>query len=153
MGLLGLTHKDKHYKQGVFKPRHPEKLLGNQSYAIYRSGLELRYFRILDENPNVLQWGSEEVGIPYRFENAFHTYYVDLVVIFKVGDKTKKMLIELKPYRQTIKPVKTKRKREKTFLSECYLYAKNTAKWTAATAYAKAKGFEFKVMTEKHLGL
>lgn len=151
MGLLGLHTKDKHYKQGVYRPRHPEKLLGKQTYAIYRSGLELKYFRILDENPNVLRWGSEEVTVPYMFEGKAHTYYIDLAVEFKVGSEIKRFLIELKPYRQTIKPVKTKRKREKTFLSEAYMYAKNKAKWDAATAFAKRKGLEFRVLTEKDL--
>lgn len=152
MGRLGLPKRNDHYKQGVFYPKNKDKLLGKSDFAIYRSGLELKYFKILDNNPNVINWGSEEIYVPYYFNNDWHRYYIDLVVIFKVGDKTKKFLIELKPYRQTIQPEKTKRKREKTFVTESYTYAKNIAKWKAASEYAKRKGVEFKVLTEKDLG-
>ena len=152
MGRLGLPKRNDHYKQGVFYPKNKEKLLGKSDFAIYRSGLELKYFKILDNNPNVLKWGSEEITVPYRFNNDWHRYYIDLVVVFKVGTKTKKFLIELKPYRQTLQPEKTKRKREKTFITESYTYAKNIAKWKAATEYAKRQGWEFKVLTERDLG-
>lgn len=151
MGLLGLPTKNKKYKQGVYKPRNPEKLLGSHSYAIYRSGLELKYFRLLDENPNVVKWGAEELSVPYKFDGGQHNYFIDLVVMLRSGDKIKKLLIELKPYRQTIAPVRSKRKREKTYLSEAYTYAKNCAKWQAATAFARYKGWEFKVLTEKDI--
>lgn len=153
MGDLALTHRNKNFKQGYYRPEHPEKLLGKKDYVIYRSGLELSYFRILDKNPNVVRWGSEEIVIPYRYNDSWHKYYIDLVVFLKVGDELKKMLIELKPYKQTIQPVDSKRKKRSTFMNECLTWHKNCAKWDSAREYAKKARCEFKILTEKDLGV
>lgn len=153
MGKLGISYHNKTYKQGIYRPKHPEKLLGKLPYAIYRSGLELNYFRILDENPSVVRWGSEELVIPYQFQGKWHKYYIDLVVFLKVGNELKKLMIELKPHRQTIEPKNSKRKKKETYLSECVMYAKNCAKWQSAREYASKIGCEFKILTEKDLGL
>ena len=150
MGSLNLQ-RNTNYKQGFFYPRNLGKFVGKDNKAIYRSGLELDYFRILDKNPNVIKWGSEEVVIPYFFENKWHKYYVDLFVIFKNGDKLNKYFIELKPYSQTIEPKVNKRKKQMTMLYEAKQWAKNQAKWKAATDYAKKNGWEFHILTEKDL--
>ncbi len=151
MGQLALNGRSKKFKQGVFKPKHPEKFFGKDGFAFYRSGLELNYFRILDSNPNVLKWGSEEIVVPYYFEDKWHKYYIDIFVVFKSGDSIKKFIIELKPYKQTIQPVWSKRRKESTYLSECREFAKNQAKWASAKKFAEAKGCEFHILTEKEI--
>lgn len=153
MGQLALNARSKKFKQGVFKPKHPEKLLGKDGFAYYRSGLELSYFRILDSNPNVLKWGSEEIIVPYYFEEKWHKYYIDIFVIFKNGDDIKKFIIELKPHKQTVQPVWSKRRKQSTYLNECREFAKNTAKWESARKFAKSKGCEFHILTEKDLNI
>ena len=150
MGSLNLQ-RNTNYKQGFFYPRNLDKFVGKENKAIYRSGLELEYFRILDKNPNVLKWGSEEVVVPYFFENKWHKYYVDLFVVFKFGESVKKYFIELKPYAQTIEPKVSKRKKQMSMLYEAKQWAKNQAKWKAATDYAKKNGWEFHILTEKDL--
>ena len=50
------------WRQGVFIPKNSEKFIGSK--AIYRSGLELRFFRFCDDNVNVIKWGSENVIVP-----------------------------------------------------------------------------------------
>ena len=150
MGSLNLQ-RNTNYKQGFFYPRNLDKFVGKENKAIYRSGLELEYFRILDKNPNVLKWGSEEVVVPYFFENKWHKYYVDLFVVFKFGGSTKKYFIELKPYSQTIEPKVNKRKKQMSMLYEAKQWAKNQAKWKAATDFAKKNGWEFHILTEKDL--
>lgn len=150
MGSLNLQ-RNTNYKQGFFYPRNLDKFVSKDNKAIYRSGLELEYFRILDKNPNVLKWGSEEVVVPYFFENRWHKYYVDLFVVFKFGESTKKYFIELKPYSQTIEPKVNKRKKQMTMLYEAKQWAKNQAKWKAATEFAKKNGWEFHILTEKDL--
>ena len=124
MGSLNLN-RNTNYKQGFFYPRNLDKFVGKENKAIYRSGLELDYFRILDKNPNVLKWGSEEVVVPYFFENKWHKYYVDLFVIFKFGESVKKYFIELKPYSQTVEPKVSKRKKQMSMLYEAKQWAKN----------------------------
>jgi hypothetical protein len=150
MGSLNLQ-RNTNYKQGFFYPRNLNKFVGKENKAIYRSGLELEYFRILDKNPNVLKWGSEEVVVPYFFENKWHKYYVDLFVVFKFGESTKKYFIELKPYSQTVEPKVSKRKKQMSMLYEAKQWAKNQAKWKAATDFAKKNGWEFHILTEKDL--
>ena len=67
----------KKWRQGVFTPTNSEKFIGSK--AVYRSGLELKFFRFCDTNPNVLKWGSENVVVPYKspLDNRVHKYYVD----------------------------------------------------------------------------
>ena len=64
----------------------------------------------------------------------------------------KKYIIEIKPNRQTKPPAKPKRQ-TKGYLREAYEYAKNQAKWEAADEWCKDRGYEFKVFTEKELGI
>lgn len=151
MGELKLLKRDRNYKQGYFYPFNKDKLLGNHDYVIYRSALELKYYRILDNNPNVVKWGSEEIVVPYRFNNAWHRYYIDLVVFLKMGDEIKKLLIELKPYKQTQPPKDSPRKKRKTYLYDCKMWAMNQAKWDAAKMLAEKAGCEFKILTEKEI--
>lgn len=152
MGDLGLA-KNKRYKQGYYYPRNKEKFVGGQ-YAIYRSGLELAYFKFFDENPRCLKWGSENFVVPYfhDLDQKWHKYYIDLVAVIKEGTELKKYLIEIKPERQTKEPEHTPRKRKKTLLTEQVTYSKNKAKWSAADHFAKAQGFKFVVLTEKDIG-
>ena len=150
MGSLNLNRNTK-FKQGFFYPRNLDKFVSKDNKAIYRSGLELDYFRLLDKNPNVVKWGSEEVVVPYFFDNKWHKYYVDLFVVFKFGESVKKYFIELKPYAQTVEPKVSKRKKQMSMLYEAKQWAKNQAKWKAATDYAKKNGWEFHILTEKDL--
>ena len=54
----------KKYRQGIFTPKNQNKFIGTR--ATYRSGLELKFFRFCDENPNVIKWGSENIVVPYK---------------------------------------------------------------------------------------
>lgn len=143
-------HQSSKYRQGVFIPNNKEKFLGSK--AIYRSGLELKFMRFCDNNPNVIKWGSENVVIPYisPLDGRGHRYYVDNFVIIKEGDQVKKYLIEIKPSKQTTPPT-TKYKKKEHLLYEQTMFIKNQAKWQAATEFCKKKGLEFLILTEKHL--
>lgn len=118
MGDLKLT-RNKKFKQGYYYPKNMNKFKGKLPYAVYRSGLELDYFRILDTNPNVIEWGSEEIVVPYVLDGRWHKYYIDLYVKFRVGDKIKKFIIELKPFKQTQEPVWSARRKQSNYLYEC----------------------------------
>lgn len=149
MGNLKLNRNPR-FKQGFFNPVHKEKYVGEVP-CVYRSGLELEYFRMLDQNPNVIRWGSEEIIVPYYFEGGMHRYYVDLFVVFKNGNKLVKYFIEIKPDSQTREPVWTPRRKKETYLYERRMWEQNQAKWHAATKYAHDNDFEFHVLTEKDI--
>jgi len=147
-----LGKKNRNVTQGIFKPKNSQKYIG--AVPIYRSTLELKAFRYLDNNPNVLSWSSESVVIPYvsPSDGKIHRYFVDLVAKLKSKDgNIKKLLIEIKPEKQTVPPIDTGRKKQSTILYERYHYAINTAKWQAARAWCEKKGYNFIIMNEKHL--
>tara|TARA_E500000318_G_scaffold5280_3_gene5468 strand:- start:479 stop:955 length:477 start_codon:yes stop_codon:yes gene_type:complete len=147
--------KDKRYRQGIFKPINSEKYIG-QGNPTYRSGWELKFFRWADLNENILAWGSENIIIPYNnpLTGKVHRYFVDNFVVFKDKDGNKnKFLIEIKPSKQTQRPVKTKYKKQKTIIYEQKMYVQNTAKWEAAKKWAEKKGYKFLIITEKELNI
>ena len=143
--------KYKKYKQGVYSPMHPDKYKGSFP-IIYRSSLELKAFRFLDENTNVLSWGSESVVIPYIHpkDGKLHRYFVDLNFTMKrKNGEIGKYLVEVKPSKQCAPP--KPRKNKKTLLYEQTQYAINSQKWKYAKDWCKKHGYEFLIFTEKHL--
>ena len=109
----------------------------------------------LDKNPAIVSWASEELIIPYvsPLDSRFHRYFPDFLVKVKTKDgSTKTMILEIKPKKQAVEPVKKKRV-TKQYLNEVMTWGVNQAKWKAAEEYALDRGWEFKVLTEEHLGL
>ena len=108
-----------------------------------------------DLNENILEWGSEEIAIPYisPIDGKVHRYFPDFYVKLKeTTGKIKKYIIEVKPKKQLKPPAKPKRQ-TKSYLYEAYEYARNQAKWKAASGFCKDRLYEFKVMTEDELGI
>ena len=141
--------------KGRYSPSYPRKYKGNPSNIIYRSLWERKFMVYCDLNENILEWGSEEIVIPYRspIDNRVHRYFPDFYVKLKeTTGKTKKYIIEVKPKRQTKPPSRPKRQ-TKGYLREVYEYARNQAKWEAAVDYCKDRLYEFKIMTEDELGI
>ena len=101
-----------------FIPKNPEKYVGDVNDIVMRSSWEIKFAHYCDINPSIIQWNSEGVKIPYwsREDNKMRTYHLDFVIIVKTYTGIKTMLIEIKPYKQTIKPVKTRGKKESSFL-------------------------------------
>lgn len=147
-----LGKKNRNYIQGIYKPKNPKKYIG--AVPIYRSLMELKAFRYLDNNPNVISWSSESVVIPYESpaDGKIHRYFVDLVAKLQSKDGTiKKLLIEVKPERQTKPPVESTKKAQKTLMYEKYQFAVNTAKWEAARGWCSKRGYTFIILNENHL--
>ena len=141
--------------KGRYSPSYPRKYKGNPSNIIYRSLWERKFMVYCDLNQNILEWGSEVIVIPYRspIDNRVHRYFPDFYVKLKeTTGKTKKYIIEVKPKRQTKPPSRPKRQ-TKGYLREVYEYARNQAKWEAASDYCKDRLYEFKIMTEDELGI
>lgn len=138
--------------KGRFKPRNFMKYKGNPTQIFYRSSWELKLMMAFDSNPNILEWNSECIVIPYMSpkDNKVHRYFPDFYIKTRKADgMIEKSLVEVKPHSQTKPPSK----KSKHLTEEVMTYAVNQAKWDAAKAYCQAKGYKFMIVTENDLGL
>ena len=141
--------------KGKYYPSFPRKYKGDPTNIVYRSLLERKFMVYCDKNQNILEWASEEIAIPYRspIDNRVHRYFPDFYMKVKeTNGKIKNYVIEVKPAKQTIPPKKPKRQ-TKGYIREAYEYAKNQAKWKMAKEFCADRQWEFKVVTEKELGV
>ena len=141
--------------KGKFTPKYPEKYRGNPTNVIYRSLWELKVMRYFDSHPGVIEWASEEVIIPYisPIDNRVHRYFPDFYVKMKNKEGIiETLIIEVKPSAQTKEP-QVQEKRTRRYIKEVYTYGINQAKWQAAEEFCKDRRWQFKVMTEKELGI
>lgn len=139
--------------KGWFRPKNPKKYNGDPSNIVYRSSWELRVMKYLDEHPGVIWWASEELPIPYKspIDQKVHRYFPDFIAKIRQAKGETTVVIEVKPFKQTQKP--TQKRRTKRFLEEAATYAINQEKWRAADLFCKEHGWQFKIITEKDLGL
>ncbi|CAB5221150.1 head completion protein [uncultured Caudovirales phage] len=141
--------------KGKFRPKSPEKYIGDVTNIVYRSLWELRLMRYFDQHSSIIKWGSEEIIIPYRspVDNRIHRYFPDFVIKMREeSGKIVTMIIEVKPYAQTIEPIK-KSEKSRRYINEVLTYGVNQAKWRAAVEFCKDRNWQFKVMTEKEIGI
>lgn len=146
----------KHVHKGKFKPRNINKYRGDVNNIIYRSSYELIVMIYLDKHPDVIAWASEEVIIQYQnpFDNSWHRYFVDFWVKFKNKEgKIQIKLLEIKPLKETVEPVRSEKKSKKTLLYEYTTYAINQSKWAAARKFCAENGWDFQILTEKEIGV
>ena len=140
--------------KSLFKPTKPKKYKGDVRNIICRSSWERKFCNWCDLNGSIIEWGSEEFWIPYRApDGKVRRYFPDFII--KVKESTghiKTYVIEVKPAKQT-KPPKKKKKVTKSYLYECTTYAVNQAKWKAAKEWCADRKVEFKIVTEKELGI
>lgn len=138
---------------GRYRPTNKNKYKGDPTSIIYRSLWERKFMVWCDRNINVEEWGSEEIIIPYisPVDGRVHRYFPDFYVRArtKTGGKTR-LIIEVKPLKQTQTPKKQQR-RTKKYLNEVRTYAVNDAKWKAAREYCKDRQMVFMILTEKEL--
>ena len=90
--ILYMAYKTK------YKINNKDKYIGNPSNIICRSLWERRVCKYLDENVNVLKWGSEELSIPYYspIDKKNHKYFPDFIVKMKnKNESTKTVIIEV----------------------------------------------------------
>ena len=148
------------YRKGIFYPIHPEKIT-NKKPIVYRSHLEFRYMSMFDRNDSIKSWGSEVTQIPYTNpyksrklgRNVKGRYFVDFTVETDKGT----FLIEIKPDKYidrdgTRPPKKSKNKKQTTYLYEYKEWLQNTkGKWPAAYKYCQDRGWNFLILSEKHI--
>lgn len=112
-----------------FKNGYFTSIKNNNQKFYYRSGYELDTYEMLEELNECVAWHGESFKVPYFFNGSEHQYTPDLSVKFQDGHVE---IWEIKPTTQTGLP-------------------KNKAKWAAAEAYCKARGWDFKVIPEKEI--
>ena len=139
---------------GRYIPTNPKKYRGNPSQIIYRSLWERKLMVYCDRNEKILEWGSEEVIIPYLspWDNKLHRYFPDFYMKVKQNSGgIKKFIIEDKPKYQCKPPVKNPKRKTKKWYNDVKNYVINEAKWKSANEFCLDNGMEFKILTEEHL--
>ena len=110
--------------KGRYTPTKPKKYKGNPQNIVYRSLWERKFMVYCDNSASIIEWGSEEIIIPYLSpkDGRMHRYFPDFYIKVKQADgQIKKMVIEVK--------------------------------WRYATEWCADNGMEFKILTEDHLGI
>ena len=77
-----------------------------------------------DNNPNIIEWGSEEIIIPYRspVDRKVHRYFPDFYIKYRTSNgEVKREIIEVKPKSQCFPPKRTKTS-HKIQTKSSYLY-------------------------------
>lgn len=136
--------KNSRFHQGFVPVQYTKKLFQSVKGEpiIYRSGLELQFIQFCENNPKIKKWASEPIAIKYtcRLDEKEHDYYPDYVI--ETNDNNK-IIVEIKPYCQTVKPGAT----DSRWLKESWI--KNCDKWKAANDFAHKNNAKFIIITEK----
>ena len=141
--------------KGRYKPQNPRKYTGDPYNVIYRSLWERKFMVYCDTSVNIIEWGSEEIIIPYLspWDGRLHRYFPDFYIKVRQADGSlKKMIIEVKPKKQCSPPKEPKRKTRR-YWGEVKTWGINEAKWKYATEWCNKNGMEFKILNEDHLGI
>ena len=141
--------------KGRYTPKNPKKYKGDYHNIVYRSLWERKFMVYCDNSDNILEWGSEEIIIPYLspWDGKLHRYFPDFYIKVKQSSgNIKKFIIEVKPKKQT-KPPKPVHRKTKKWLNEVRTYSINEAKWKSASKWCSDNDMEFKILTEEELGI
>ena len=119
----GKKTRNPRFKQGKYESTKTGKTLG------YRSGLEEKLYKVLDQHDEVMSFYSEPFNIDYIHKGQAHKYTPDLIVNFMDG---RRQVWEVKPSNQTDLEM-------------------NKNKWRAAEEACKIRGWSFEVFTEQRI--
>ena len=134
--------------KGQYIPENPKKYRGDSHRIVYRSLWERKFMVYCDTSNSIIEWGSEEVIIPYLspWDGRIHRYFPDFYII-------KKMIIEVKPKSQCKPPKAEPKRKTKRWFNEVKTWGINEAKWKSATEWCNNNDMEFKILTEDHLNI
>jgi len=166
--MINSAPNNSKYIGGNYIPRNKNKIvkLNNKGGVFYRSSWEKRIMTWLDSNENVIRWGAECLRIPYQmkhFENGNsrikeHCYYPDFYYELKTNSGVKKIVSEVKPFKEYDMVVKLNEekltvpengmKKLKNFEYDLKMAYKNKEKWETMIRWCELKGYEFQIITE-----
>ena len=150
---MELPLKNQRSYSGRFRPSYPGKYKGDPTNIIYRSLWERKFMVWCDKNENILEWGSEEIVIPYRspVDGRVHRYFPDFYIRARTRQGgVEKFIIGVKPKAQCAPPKKPQRQ-TKRYITEVKTYAVNEAKWKAAKEFCDDRMMKFMILTEREL--
>lgn len=142
---------------GIYTPINPKKYLSKHQppQIVYRSLWERFVMEKIDLDPNVVNWASEEISIPYLSpkDGRMHRYFPDFVITVKQSNgSSKTIMLEIKPSSQTKEPKPPKNKKSsKRYLKEIIEWNVNQAKWSAALNFCNKNNCQFMLITENQL--
>ena len=142
--------------KGVFRPKNPEKYKGDYTNIVYRSSWERMFMNWADNEKRVKRWQSEEKAIWYDnpITKRKARYFPDFIVEYERSDGiTMQEMVEIKPSRQVQGPPVNPKRKTPAWAKSCMTYAQNQAKWKAARRWCEDRGMNFRIVTEKELGL
>lgn len=159
------------YHGGNYVPKYKDKVLklNTEGGIYYRSSWEKKIMFWLDNKAEIFQWGAECLEIPYQmthFDNGDvkiknHRYYPDFFYRMRLADGSlKEVVIEVKPqkeYDMVIKLTENKLvvpdglKKLRGFEYDLKMAQKNRDKWETMIKWCNKMGYEFIIITEKHL--
>ena len=95
--------KQPNFARGLFTPQNVKKYIGSKQPR-YRSGWELAFMRMCDAHPNIVNWASEPIRIPYinPITGRKTNYVPDFVIQYRdKNGRAHNEVIEIKPFNQT----------------------------------------------------
>lgn len=135
------------FAQGKFTLKNTEKYVGTKT-PTYRSSWEHTFMMFCDNHPNIIQWASEAVQIPYRnpVTGKQSIYVPDFFVMYEDKNGNRRAeIVEVKPSSQATMEAAGKNNQNKLSV------VVNTAKWQAAQIWCRRQQISFRVITEKDL--
>ena len=136
------------FARGLFTPQNVKKYIGSKQPR-YRSGWELAFMRMCDAHPNIVNWASEPIRIPYinPITGRKTNYVPDFVIQYRdKNGRAHNEVIEIKPFNQTTQ------ERAKSYTEQQQAVV-NKAKWNAAIEWSSKRGLRFRVLTENEIFL
>ena len=108
-----------------------------------------------DSNDAVKSWQSEEKAIWYYdpIAKKKRRYFPDFIVNIERKGVTMTEVVEVKPQAQIDGPPPNPKRRTEAWAKSVMTYVINQAKWQAATEWCEDRGYNFRLISEKHLGL
>ncbi len=99
---------------GTYKPNNPRKYKGNPTNIIYRSLWERKFMHFCDHTSTIVEWGSEEVVIPYKspIDGRSHRYYPDFYIKVRTKSAGMKKYIYRSKTKETSKRTSRKTKKK-----------------------------------------
>ncbi len=142
--------------QGKFRPRNPDKYKGDPSNIVYRSSWEKIFCNWWDRNDKIVSWQSEEKCLWYDdpVSKKKRRYFPDFIIMYEnsKGIMITEM-IEVKPKSQVDGPPVNPKRRTQAWMRAVQTYVTNQAKWSAAAKVCEDRGWNFRLVTEKDLGI